>query len=150
VPFHKGIRGNAIADFLAKKVALHGYKTNFKISFSDLYAEVKESLNKLFISYLNESAQTKGVLHASLYQNLNSKLSWYYDKPLNRKEIVLINRIRSNHYNLNYSLYRKNMVPSAACQCGDPRQDKNHIIFYCIQYCNEITTFKNLFKRKLS
>jgi len=23
------------------------------------------------------------------------------------------------------------MVPSATCQCGDPRQDINHIIFYC-------------------
>jgi len=121
VPSHKGIRGNEIADSLAKKAVLHGYKPNFKIPFLNLYTEVKESLSNQFTAYLNEHAQTKGVLHASLYQNLNSKLPWYYDKPLNRKEIVFIDRIRSNHYNLNYSLHRKNMVPSAACQCGDPR-----------------------------
>jgi len=47
-------------------------------------------------------------------------------------QIVLINKIRSNHYNLNYSLFRKNIVNSAACPCGDPRQDINHIIFYCL------------------
>jgi len=130
IPSHKGIRGNEIADSLAKKATLQGYKPNFKVPFSDLFAEVKESLNNQFISYLNDAAQTKGVLHASLYQNLNSKLPWYHDKPFNRKEIVLVNRLRSNHYNLNYSLYRKNIVPSAVCQCGDPRQDINHI-FYC-------------------
>jgi len=131
VPSHKGIRGNEMADSLAKKAILHGYKPNFKIPYPDLYAEVKESLDKIFTLYLNEAAQTKGALHASLYQNSNLKLPWYYSKPLGRKEIVLINRIRSNHYNLNYSLHRKNIVPSAACQCGDPRQDINHIIFYC-------------------
>jgi len=131
VPSHKGIRGNEIADSLAKKAVFQGHKPNFKIPSLDLYAEVKESISKLFITYLNESSQSKGMLHASLYQSSNAKLPWYHDKPLNRKEIVLINRIRSNHYNLNYSLHRKNLVPSAACQCGDPRQDINHIIFYC-------------------
>jgi len=75
--------------------------------------------------------QIKGIMHASLYQNLNSSLSWYHNKSLNRSEIVLINRIRSNHYNLNYSLHCKTIVPSAACPRSDPRQDINHIIFYC-------------------
>jgi len=131
IPSHKGIRGNDVADSLAKKATIQGYKPNFKVPFSDLYAEVKESLNNQFISYLHDAAQTKGVLHASLYQNFDLNLPWYHDKSLNRKEIVLVNRLRSNHYNLNYSLNRKNIVPSAACQCGDPRQDINHIIFYC-------------------
>jgi len=122
-----------MADSIAKKTIMQGYKPNFKILFPDLQVEVKESLNKLFNLYLKEAAQLKGILHASLYQNLDpiSKRPWYYDKLLNRKEIVLINRTRSNHYNLNYSLHRKNMAPSAACQCGDLRQDINHIIFYC-------------------
>ncbi|KYN32626.1 hypothetical protein ALC56_13108, partial [Trachymyrmex septentrionalis] len=37
----------------------------------------------------------------------------------------------ANHYNLNYSLHRKNIVASKACPCGDPTQDINHIIFSC-------------------
>jgi len=100
---HKGIRGNKVVDSLAKKATVKGYKPNFKIPFPDLYAEIKESLDKSYVSYLNDSVRTKGTLQASLYQNLNPKRPWYYDKPLNRKEIVLINRIRSNHYNLNYT-----------------------------------------------
>jgi len=130
IPVHKGIQGNEIADSLAKKALTHGFKPNFKIPYSNLFSEIKESLNKSFTSYLNDTAQLKGVIHASLYQNVNSRFPWYYDKPLNRK-IILIIRIRSNHYNFNYSLHRKNMVPSAACFCGDPKQDINHIIFFC-------------------
>ncbi|KYN41464.1 hypothetical protein ALC56_04145, partial [Trachymyrmex septentrionalis] len=37
----------------------------------------------------------------------------------------------SNHYNLNANLFRKNMVSAEACSCGDPRQNINHVIFYC-------------------
>ena len=48
------------------------------------------------------------------------------------EEIILINRIRSSHYNLNASLFRKNMISLEACPCGDPRQDMNHVIFYCL------------------
>ncbi|KYQ59843.1 hypothetical protein ALC60_01228, partial [Trachymyrmex zeteki] len=40
---------------------------------------------------------------------------------LKREEIVLVNRIRSNHYNLRYSFHRKNIVDSPDCACGDPR-----------------------------
>ena len=58
-------------------------------------------------------------------------MTWYQKKSLNHQEIVLINRLRANHYNLNFSLHRKNMVDSPACTCGDPRQDANHVIFYC-------------------
>jgi len=72
-----------------------------------------------------------GSLHASLFQHSITSHPWYFNKPLNRNDIVLVNRICSNHYNLNYSLFHKNMTNSAACLCEDPKQDINHIIFYC-------------------
>ncbi|KYN29441.1 hypothetical protein ALC57_01108, partial [Trachymyrmex cornetzi] len=56
---------------------------------------------------------------------------WYFKLSLSRSEIVLVNRLRSNHYNLNYSLHRKNMVDSPSCVCGDTRQDANYVIFHC-------------------
>ncbi|EZA60876.1 hypothetical protein X777_13078, partial [Ooceraea biroi] len=40
----------------------------------------------------------------------------YYHKDLNRKSIVLINRLEGS------------------CPCGGPRQDVNHVVFYCLLY----------------
>jgi len=57
------------------------------------------------------------------------KVTWFNKHFFKREEIVLINRLRANHYNLNYSLHRKNIVATKACSCGDPTQDINHIIF---------------------
>jgi len=81
--------------FSRKKAALHGVKPNFKIPYPDLFLEVRESLDRIFASYLNETARTKGILHASLYQNHISRSPWYYDKPLNRKEIVLVTELEA-------------------------------------------------------
>jgi len=120
-----------MADNLAKKAVLFGSKPRFKVPYSDLFSEFKESLGKQFSEYLKETARVTRHLHSLFYQQEISPQPWYYDKPINRKDIVLIKRIRSNHYNLNYSLFRKNMADSAACQCSESRQDINHIIFYC-------------------
>ncbi|KYN32619.1 hypothetical protein ALC56_13101, partial [Trachymyrmex septentrionalis] len=53
-------------------------------------------------------AHVKGQLYAEYYSS-PAVNPWYSQKSLKREEIVMINRIRSNHYNLQYSLYRKNI-----------------------------------------
>ncbi|EZA48475.1 hypothetical protein X777_13781 [Ooceraea biroi] len=73
-------------------------------------------------------------LHYFTHYHLAERYPWYYHKQLNRQTIVLLNRLRSNHYNLNYSLFRKNIVSSGGCTCGNPRQDMNHVILYCPLY----------------
>jgi len=60
----------------------------------------------------------------------NGTLPFKYS--LSREQIVTINRIRSNHYNLNYSLFKKNIIESAACPCGDGWAPIAHIADWLI------------------
>ncbi|TGZ34748.1 hypothetical protein DBV15_10814 [Temnothorax longispinosus] len=103
IPSHKGIIGNERADFLAKKAITTGRKSNFKVPYTDLYHRSKTILNNKYRAYLENAAYTKGSFHYSHYHNDNVK-PWYYRLMLSRAQIVIINRLRSGHYNLNLSL----------------------------------------------
>jgi len=130
IPSHAGIAGNESADATAKRAARNGHKSKFKIPHTDLFFSIKQRMETQFCSLLKEAFREKGVHYFSHFFHLSPK-PWFHKYKLDREQIVTINRIRSNHYNLNYSLYRKNIVVSPACPCGDSRQDINHVIFYC-------------------
>jgi len=49
------------------------------------------------------------MIYHSHFYNFSSK-PWFSRLFLLREQIVLLSRIRSNYYNLNYSLHRKNIV----------------------------------------
>jgi len=130
IPSHKGIEGNETVDLAAKRAAVNGHKPKFKVPHTDLYATIKRDMESGFRSFLENAFRDKGIQYFSYFYQSSPK-PWFYRYSLTREQIVTINRIRSNHYNLNYSLFRKNIVDSGACPCGDSRQDVNHIIFYC-------------------
>jgi len=142
IPSHTGITGNEMADSAAKRAAINGRKPKFKIPHTDLYSSIKSSMEHGFRSSLEDAFRVKGIHYFSYFYQFSPK-PWFYRYSLSRGQIVTINRIRSNHYNLNYSLFRKDMVNSCACSCGDSRQDVNHVIFYC-----RLTRYKS--KRLLS
>ncbi|XP_018360563.1 PREDICTED: uncharacterized protein LOC108759566 [Trachymyrmex cornetzi] len=129
IPAHKGIPGNEVADRAAKEACSSGPRGCFKTPFTDTQAEARANFKRRFNNFLDQKALCTGAQYAELFPI--KPTPWYHKLALNRREIVLVNRLRSNHYNLNYSLHRKNIVDSPSCPCGDPRQDANHIIFYC-------------------
>jgi len=123
-----------MADAAAKRAALHGRKPKFKIPHTDQYFSIKRDMQSRFLRHLEEEFREKGVVYFS-YCYQKSK-PWFYQYTLTRGQVVTINRIKSNHYNLNHSLFRKNIINSGSCQCGDTRQ-VNHMIF-----CYELTKHK--------
>jgi len=117
---------------MAKQVAINGRKSKFKIPYTDYCFFSSHDLREKFFSLLKEDFLSKGKLYYSFYyKDAFPTKTWFHHLSIPRNQIVLISRIRSNHYNLNSSLYRKSIVNTAACKCGDPNQDINHIIFYC-------------------
>ncbi|XP_018366329.1 PREDICTED: uncharacterized protein LOC108763321 [Trachymyrmex cornetzi] len=130
VPSHKGITGNEKADQLAKRAIRQGIEPNFKVPYSDMSAVIKQRISDNFYRHLESMAETKGAYFFTHIFRKSSK-PWYFHKKISREIIVILNRLRSDHYNLNFSLYRKNLFEEPSCPCGSPRQDIIHLIYDC-------------------
>lgn len=93
----------------------------------------KQNLARRTKSYRSNAAFNKGRKYFDHFYDLEAEppLKTWFHKWLPRIVITTITRIKSNHYNLNYSLHRKNMIDSPAYNCGESIQDLNHVVFYC-------------------
>ena len=122
-------------DLLAKEAALYETSTAFKIHYTDLRQSAKTNAMKNTRENISITVLTKGVEFFKFYQN-NSK-PWFYNTNISQSAIVMINRARSNHYNLNASLSRVGMTNDPSCSCGNPYQDLYHILLQCSNYDNQ-------------
>ena len=74
---------------------------------------------------------------------------WYHTCNLPRDHITSFSRMRSNHYNLAFSLFRKNLTDSPECLCGDI-EDLNHVFLSCPRYDTQcVTLTRSLIKQKI-
>ncbi|KYQ48389.1 Gag-Pol polyprotein [Trachymyrmex zeteki] len=130
VPSYKGIAGNEGADRLARRAIRKGIEPNFKVPYSDLCAIIKQQITDSFYQQLESTVDIKGTYYFSHIFQRSAK-PWYYRKKVSRQTIVMLNRLRSNHYNLNSSLHRKNLIDDPSCPCGSTRQDIVHLVYDC-------------------
>ncbi|KYN08186.1 hypothetical protein ALC62_00832 [Cyphomyrmex costatus] len=147
VPVHVGIPGNEAADLAAKDAAIDGFKPPFRVPYEDMLPESTAQAKRQSVESMKVVSAIKGTLY---YENFysQSKHTWFHDFHISREEIIHVNRIRSNHINVNESLYRVNMTESPACECGDPRQSINHLIFHCDKYSNNSIPIRNFIANK--
>jgi len=132
IPSHISITDNERVDTFAKQAASNGRKPKFKILYIDLYSRSLRSMKIKNQAFLTSGFLTKGnFYYTNFFQTSPPIKPWFSRLSLPREQIVAVNRLHWNHYNLNYSLYRKNIVASSVCECGDPCQDINHIVFRC-------------------
>jgi len=129
IPVHTGILDNETVDLLAKNAITSGSYFNSLIPHTDFYTHLKGTLLKNHQNLLHSQSNFKGKQYFRFFSK--PLKPWFKNIKTDRKEIVTISRIRSNHYNLNSSLFRCNLVQSPACDCGYPTQDINHIIWEC-------------------
>ncbi|CAL7946859.1 unnamed protein product [Xylocopa violacea] len=135
IPAHEGIEGNEKADAAAKKGTTLTPDKSYKIPTTDILADTKDQIwEKMKIKITNQ-AQWKGIKYFSRKNNLGNRKPWFKKlKGVSREAITILSRIRSNHYNLAQSLWRKNLTPSPQCECGLEKEDINHLTWNCPKY----------------
>ena len=130
IPAHIGIQGNEDADLSAKEASLYSPCQTLKIPYTDL----KESAKKLAMQKTNEiiktQASNKGKEFFKLYHKDKGK-PWFYNKNLPRSIVSMINRIRSDHYNLKFSSSRIGIIADPRWECGYETQDIEHVFCQC-------------------
>ncbi|KYQ59579.1 hypothetical protein ALC60_01395 [Trachymyrmex zeteki] len=115
------------AQFHNSQSTLNRGSTYSLVPYFDYFSSLKEKFDDKIERVLTESSNTKGTRYFQhIYQK--TKKPWYYRLPLRRKSIVTVMSLRVNHYNLKYSLFRKNFIENSSCVCRHPVQDVSYLM----------------------
>lgn len=136
VPAHIGIKGNEIADELAKEATMEEKTREIEVPMEDLKCLYKEEMRTNTIKMIKTLGRVKGTEYFNSYYKEERSKPWFVELNEKRKFITWINRMRANHYNLNISLARVGYLTSARCSCGYEEKDINHFVFTCRKYDN--------------
>lgn len=137
IPGHMGIRGNELADSLAKEAIENKRDDRICVPYGDWKSFFKKDMFETTKRRIEREGIYKGKVYFDNYYNRDNNRPWFRKFNVRREIVTLVNRLRSNHYNLNESLARKNFIESARCECGAEIQDIEHTLWNCNMYDEE-------------
>ena len=127
LPSHRDIRGNEDADRAAKDALSKAQPENFELPCTDVFMKIQPFISSLWQERWDKEVGNK--LHAIMPQ-IDDK---YYSGCRNRKDEVIINRLRIGHTRLTHSFRMENRPHPPLCdQCeGDHELTVKHILIEC-------------------
>lgn len=134
IPAHVGIAGNKLADELAKEAAREEPNPDIEVPVGDLKAVAKEETWKSTQAEILRDSAHKGSFYFERFYDETTRKPWFSKINAERYFVTLMNRLRANHHNLKVSLKRKGYVDSERCECGNEREDLNHVLLQCSKY----------------
>ena len=127
IPSHRDIRGNEDADRAAKDALSKAQPEMFDIPCTDVFTKIQPFISSLWQERWDKEVDNK--LHA-IMPKIDEK---YYSGCTNRKDEVIINRLRIGHTRLTHSFRMENRPHPPLCdQCeGDHELTVKHILIEC-------------------
>lgn len=133
IPGHSGIRGNEIADSLAK-AAISSSLADLKhhsVQTYDLLHLAKSNLSKSWQAYWTESSKTKGGLYASIQPTVPTKPWFFKFKKISKPVISVLCRVRLGHCCSPVFLHKIRIRDNSLCECGLDDGSIDHIFLNC-------------------
>ena len=127
LPSHRDIRENEDADRAAKDALSKAQPEKFELPCTDVFMKIQPFISSLWQERWDKEVGNK--LHAIMPQ-IDDK---YYSGCTNRKDEVIINRLRIGHTRLTHSFRMENRPHPPLCdQCeGDHKLTVKHILIEC-------------------
>ena len=127
IPSHRDITGNEDADRDAKDALSKAQPGHFELPCIDVFIKIQPFVSSLWKKRWDKEVGNK--LHAIMPQ-IDDK---YYSGCINRKDNVIINRLRIGHTRLTHSFRMENRPHQPLCdQCeGDHELTVKHILIEC-------------------
>ena len=127
IPSHRDITGNEYADRAAKDALSKAQPAHFELPCTDVFTKIQPFVSSLWQKRWDKEVGNK--LHAIMPQ-IDDK---YYSGCTNRKDEVIINRLRIGHTRLTHSFRMENRPHPPLCdQCeGDHELTVKHILIDC-------------------
>ena len=127
LPSHRDIRGNEDTDRAAKDALSKAQTENFELPCTDVFMKIQPFISSLWQERWNK--EVGNSLHAIMPQ-IDEK---YHSGCTNRKDEVIINRLRIGHTRLTHSFRMENRPHPPLCdQCaGDHELTVKHILIEC-------------------
>ncbi|XP_062703499.1 uncharacterized protein LOC134285957 [Aedes albopictus] len=133
IPSHIDIKGNDLADELAKHGAQHGELFEHPVLLKDAYLRLmkikQEKVNNWYKDYANE----KGRKFAEIQPEFKEK-PWYYNLPLNNVETRTLNRLITGHDYSKYWLHKMKLKDSPICDFCNEMETAEHLVLHCKRY----------------
>lgn len=130
IPSHVGIPGNEKADSLTTLALQNGVTLDVEPHYTDYIPQIKRDIHSKFITYFNESSKTKGHWYKSIV-NEPPRIPWFSSRRLNRRELVICFRTRTNHLPLNRFNFRMRKRDDPNCTMCGREEDLLHIVLEC-------------------
>ena len=135
IPGHVGIKGNEKADNIARRhIPNNIYE--IKAPYSDFKPRISQYVNSLFQAKWNVCVENK--LH-EINEDFLPSLKMYSD---NRKEDIILTRLRIGHSRLTHKHYLANEDPPECIPCNTPLTVK-HVLIECVDTADTRKQFFN-------
>ena len=127
LPSHRDITGNEHADRAAKDALSKAQPTHFELPCTDVFMKIQPFVSSLWQEGWDKEVDNK--LHAIMPQ-IDEK---DYSECTNRKDEVIINRLRIGHTRLTHSFRMENRPHPPLCDQfeGDRELTVKHILIEC-------------------
>lgn len=133
IPSHTAIKGNDIADELAKAGAQSDQILNNGIFIKDALSMFNQqridNTNKWYTSY----AEEKGKHFFAIQPNYNES-PWYKGKQLGNGEVRTLNRLMAGHSYANNWLAKMKLVHDPECDVCLTEDTADHVVLHCNKY----------------